>query len=250
MRPEARIISLEADVEELNARFADAEPQAVLAYAIERFGSKIAAVSSFGAESVALLDMVAEINQAQTVLFLDTEMLFPATIAYQQTVAETLGLSDVRVLKADRNKVFLADPNGTLNQSDPDLCCSIRKTEPLEEALGGFEAWITGRKRFQSNGRAALEFFEIDTKGRIKVNPLAHWSAEQVRDYIAARKLPKHPMVAEGFPSIGCAPCTKAVKPGEDARAGRWAGKDKTECGIHMINGRFVRRPVEGGKHA
>ena len=135
------------------------------------------------------------------------------------------------------------DPDGTLHQRDTDACCTLRKTVPLQQALKAFDGWITGRKRFQTGKRAALDFFEAEAgTGRIKVNPLAHWAPEDVKAYMIENRLPRHPLVAEGYPSIGCAPCTSPVAPGEDPRAGRWRDQEKDECGIHFVNGRMVRR--------
>ena len=133
------------------------------------------------------------------------------------------------------------DPANDLHKSNTDACCALRKTEVLETALLGFDAWITGRKRFQSGTRAAVEFFEADGDARLKINPLAHWSSEDLQEYIINNRLPRHPLVAQGYPSIGCAPCTSPVKPGEDPRAGRWRDSSKTECGIHFINGKMTR---------
>ncbi|HSG57410.1 MAG TPA: phosphoadenylyl-sulfate reductase, partial [Paracoccaceae bacterium] len=195
----------------------------------------------FGAESVALLHMLAVIDRTVPVLFIDTAMLFPETLDYQRQVAERLELSDLRIIRARPVALAAQDPDGLLHQSDPDACCALRKTEPLERALHGFDAWITGRKRFQASTRAALEFFEADTDGRLKVNPLAHWDKGDVQDYMINNRLPRHPLVARGYPSIGCAPCTSPVKPGEDERAGRWRGAAKEECGIHFVNGKMVR---------
>ena len=128
-----------------------------------------------------------------------------------------------------------------LHQRDPDACCALRKTEPLQKALGPFDAWITGRKRFQGRARMDLEFFENEADRRIKVNPLVHWTPQDVQDYMVNNRLPRHPLVAHGYPSIGCAPCTTRVVAGEDARAGRWRGRKKQECGIHFVDGKVVR---------
>ena len=203
---------------------------------------EIALVSSFGAESVVLLHMLAVADKSAPVLFVDTEMLFTETLVYQTELAERLGLSNLRIIRADRDQIAARDADGTLHQRDTDACCDLRKTEPLQQALAGFDGWITGRKRFQSGRRATLEFFEIeDGTGRIKVNPLAHWAPNDVQDYMIENRLPRHPLVAKGYPSIGCAPCTSPVKPGEDPRAGRWRNQSKDECGIHIVDGKFVR---------
>jgi phosphoadenosine phosphosulfate reductase len=195
---------------------------------------RTALVSSFGAESVVLLDMVATVDPSTPVIFLDTGKLFGDTQEYREELTELLGLTDVRLVSPARRDLALHDPAGSLWQSNPDLCCHIRKTEPLDEALTGFAAWITGRKRFQGGLRGALQTIEGDpATGRIKINPLAPWSADDVERYRQLRNLPAHPLVAEGYRSIGCYTCTRRVAPGEDPRNGRWWGLDKTECGIH-----------------
>lgn len=206
-----------------------------------------AVVSSFGAESVVLLHQVAEVAPETPVLFLDTQMLFPETLDYQREVAATLGLRDVRVIRARALDLARSDPANTLHRSDPDACCALRKTAPLAAALAPFDSWITGRKRFQSGSRTSLPLVEEDGP-RLKLNPMADWSAERISDTIAAAGLPRHPLVARGYPSIGCAPCTSAVRPGEDARAGRWRGTEKDECGIHFVGGRLVRGPIQAAQ--
>ena len=206
---------------------------------------RMALVSSFGAESVVLLHMISVTAPATPVLFIDTEMLFAETLTYQMELAERLRLTNVRVLRAERSEVFARDNENLLHLHDPDACCTLRKTEPLQKALGGFNSWITGRKRFQGGTRETLDFFEVEPgKNRIKVNPLAHWTPEDIRTYIEENNLPRHPLVAKGYPSIGCMPCTSPVAPGEDPRAGRWRDTDKTECGIHFVNGKMVRKGV------
>ena len=202
---------------------------------------RVALVSSFGAESVVLLHLVASVAPDVPVLFLDTEMLFPETLAYQLRVAETLGLSDIRRITPSTEDVTARDPEGRLHKTDPDACCTLRKTEPLERALAGFDTWITGRKRFQGGAREALPVFETDGAGRTKINPLAPWRPEDIRDHLHDHHLPRHPLVAQGYASIGCAPCTAPVGEGDDTRAGRWRGSDKTECGIHFTNGQSAR---------
>ncbi|WP_411837523.1 phosphoadenylyl-sulfate reductase [Paracoccus sp. ME4] len=205
---------------------------------------QVALVSSFGAESVVLLHMVSRVAPGLPVLFIDTQMLFPETLAYQQEVAERLSLTNVQVITASEAEIAAHDPDGTLHKVNPDACCDFRKTVPLERVLSGYDAWITGRKRFQNGQRAALEFFEPEPPARLRVNPLAHWRPEDVQDYMVENRLPRHPLVAKGYPSIGCAPCTSPVKPGEDPRSGRWRGQEKSECGIHFIGGRMVRGKV------
>lgn len=201
----------------------------------------IGLVSSFGAESVVLLHMISLLDRSLPVLFIDTEMLFPETLDYQQRLSDTLRLTNVRIIKAANAGIRARDPYGDLNQTDPDACCALRKSEPLDLALSGFDAWITGRKRFQSGTRAKLDLFETDTEERIKLNPLVHWRKEDVQDYIINNRLPRHPLLSKGYKSIGCAPCTSTVTTGEDDRAGRWRGSQKTECGIHFGNAKPQR---------
>ncbi|MBN9508602.1 MAG: phosphoadenylyl-sulfate reductase [Alphaproteobacteria bacterium] len=198
----------------------------------EEFAGRFAVVSAFGADSALLLALAAEINPGVPVLFLETGMHFQQTLDHRDALVARLGLTDVRSIRPDPAAVAGRDPRGDLHLFVPDDCCALRKVAPLERALAPFAAWATGRRRHQTATRTALPFVER-SGGRTKINPLADWSAERVAAEIARRNLPRHPLVAEGFVSIGCAPCTRAVRPGEDARAGRWAGLAKVECGIH-----------------
>ncbi|WP_374281857.1 phosphoadenylyl-sulfate reductase [Novosphingobium sp.] len=227
-----------ADAEALNARFAGVGTQAMLAQVLrDGLAGRIAAVSSFGAESAVLLHLIASIDPGVPVLFLDTGKHFPETLAYRDELVARLGLTNLVNLTPDPALLAKSDDTGLRWSYDPDGCCEIRKVEPLARALAGFDASFTGRKGFQSATRAALPRFELDltdTQGRVKVNPLVDWSADQIEAYFAATGLPAHPLVAQGYPSIGCSPCTTRVAPGEDPRSGRWKGWDKTECGIHV----------------
>ncbi|MCJ8140146.1 phosphoadenylyl-sulfate reductase [Falsirhodobacter halotolerans] len=228
--------------EHLNHRYRNHAAISVMELALRDHDvGQTALVSSFGAESVVLLHMVSVLDPDLPVLFIDTQMLFMETLTYQKDVADKLGLTNIQTIRADPAAVEFDDPDGTLHQFNTDACCALRKTIPLERALAPYDAWITGRKRFQSGTRAELPFFEPETDTRLKINPLAMWGREDVEDYIINNRLPRHPLVAKGYPSIGCAPCTSPVKPGEDPRAGRWRGSQKTECGIHFVNGKPVR---------
>lgn len=203
----------------------------------EGLAGEVAAVSSFGAESAVLLHLVGSIDRAIPVLFLDTGKHFPETIAYRDRLVDQLGLTDVRILTPDSAELAAKDANGLRWSFDPDGCCEIRKVRPLAKALAGFDASFTGRKAFQAGTRAHLPRFEIDladAQGRLKINPLIDWTASQIAAYFILHDLPQHPLVASGYASIGCSPCTRPVAPGEDPRAGRWAGWDKVECGIHQ----------------
>lgn len=236
---------LDTRVARLNDRYRHHSATAVLERALsdEQVGH-LALVSSFGAESVVLLHLVSVIAPATPVLFIDTQMLFPETLAYQRELADKLNLTDIRLIRADRRDTDFEDPDGTLHQFNTDACCNMRKVVPLERALRGFDGWITGRKRFQASTRATIEFFENEDAKRLKVNPLAHWGREDLEEYMVNNRLPRHPLVARGYPSIGCAPCTSPVAAGEDPRSGRWRGQNKEECGIHFVNGRAVRGPL------
>ena len=222
----------------LNARFGDSPTQDMIAAVLaEGLAGRIAAVSSFGAESAVLLHLIASIDPSVPVLFLDTGKHFPETLAYRDEIAARLGLTGLVNLTPDPAQLAARDENGLRWSYDPDGCCEIRKVLPLARALDGFDASFTGRKGFQSATRAGLPRFELDNTdaaGRLKVNPLADWSSDQIDSYFAATGLPPHPLVAQGYPSIGCSPCTSKVAPGEDPRSGRWKGWDKTECGIHV----------------
>ncbi|WP_244273331.1 phosphoadenylyl-sulfate reductase [Pseudovibrio sp. POLY-S9] len=214
--------------------YSERDAQDILQHALtEQFSGEIALVSSFGADSSVLLHMVSQVDVRTPVLFVDTGKLFGETKRYRDELVEQLGLLDVRVITPEPEGLAEKDPKGALWASDTDACCHIRKVVPLAKALGGFEAWISGRKRHQADTRASLEHFEVE-EGRIKVNPLANWTAAEVLQYAKDNGLPSHPLVAEGYPSIGCMPCTDKVAPGEDPRSGRWRGQDKTECGIHF----------------
>jgi phosphoadenosine phosphosulfate reductase len=200
----------------------------------EGLAGRVAVVSSFGAESAVLLHLVAAADPTTPVLFLETGKHFPETLAYRDALTAHLGLTDVRNLVPDPAELAARDAQGQRWQYDPDGCCAIRKVAPLQRALADFDATITGRKAFQAATRAALPRVERDADGRLKLNPLIDWNAADIAAYACAHDLPAHPLVAAGYPSIGCAPCTASVAPGADPRSGRWAGFDKTECGIHV----------------
>ncbi|MCQ4159476.1 phosphoadenylyl-sulfate reductase [Roseomonas sp. GC11] len=204
-----------------------------IAWLLARFPGRLAVVSSFGADSAVLLHLVAGLDPALPVLFLETGRLFPETLAYRDALAARLGLRGLRSLRPDPRALAREDALGGLWAAAPDRCCALRKVAPLDAALAGFTAWINGRKRFQSATRAALPLAEATPGGKVSIAPLADWDAARIEAYRRAHALPAHPLVARGYPSIGCQPCTSRVAPGEDQRAGRWRGQDKTECGIH-----------------
>ena len=212
-----------------------ASPAQVIAAALEAVGrDRLALVSSFGTESAALLKVMADVDAAIPVIFLDTGWLFEETLAYRDTLIATLGLRDVRSIKPAEQALEREDPERELWFSDPDACCRIRKVEPLARALETFDGWINGRKRFQGGARAAIQVVEADGT-RLKFNPFANVSRPEIEAIYAQAKLPPHPLAAAGFLSVGCMPCTSRTSPDEDTRAGRWRGRPKTECGIHTM---------------
>jgi phosphoadenosine phosphosulfate reductase len=220
------------DLGHLDARLRRAEPQTILEAANELFGDRLALVSSFGAESAVLLHMAAQVNPAIPVLFLDTGMLFAQTLDYRKSLAARLGLTDVRDLRPAFQDLAVHDPAQDLWKSDTDACCNIRKVLPLDAALSEFDAWITGRKRFHGGDRLRLKVVEA-SDGKVKFNPLANWGKAELDAYAAEHRLPAHPLVEFGYPSIGCWPCTQPAD-SDDVRSGRWAGSGKSECGIHV----------------
>lgn len=220
-------------VERLNAELRGKAPQEIIRVALREFGRRLTYVSSFGAESAAMLSLIAEVDGGMPIVFIDTGMHFHQTLQYRDTLSAHLGLTDVRTFHPVKDEVKAIDPKGVLNKTDPNACCEVRKVRPLAPALEGFDAWITGRKRFHGGGRAHLpvvEYFE----GRFKVNPLANQTQEDLQALVATRNLPQHPLVAEGYPSIGCWPCTVRPVDPNDIRSGRWVGFTKEECGLHL----------------
>jgi len=228
----------EADAIRLNRMFRGTETLEMLSSVLKSGAAgDVAVVSSFGAESAVLLHLVSRIDPNIPVLFLETGKHFPETLAYRDELIARLGLTNVINLTPDEAELAKKDESGLRWSYDPDGCCEIRKVKPLAKALAGYDATITGRKAFQAATRANLPRFEIDVtdaQGRLKINPLIDWSAEGLAAYVEEHDLPAHPLVAEGYPSIGCSPCTTKVAAGEDPRSGRWKGWDKTECGIHV----------------
>ena len=219
----------------LDAALRTASPQQAIAAALQAIGrERLAVVSSFGTESAALLKVTADVDPAIPVIFLDTGHMFAETLAYRDQLIEILGLRDVRSVAPDATALAREDADNDLWFSDPDACCRIRKVEPLARALAPFTAWINGRKRFQGGLRAAIPVVEQDG-ARVKFNPFANVAREDIAEIYRAANLPQHPLVAAGFRSIGCMPCTSRSDANEDDRAGRWRGRGKTECGIHTV---------------
>ena len=231
---------------ELREAYEALEPQALLKVMIENeFQGRIAGVSSFGAESAVLLHMISQIDPTVPVIFLNTGKLFGETLRYRDRLQEKLGLADLRAIGPHPDDLKAEDPQGGLWNANPDQCCHIRKVLPLERALKGIDMSITGRKRFQTSARSAMHKIEEEairgtgkpgsaTGTRFKLNPLADWGQEELDAYLDEHRLPRHPLVKDGYLSIGCMPCTERVPEGGSYRDGRWAGRDKDECGIHL----------------
>ncbi|EMD82039.1 phosphoadenylyl-sulfate reductase [Pacificimonas flava] len=223
------------DAYALNREFRGADASEFLdAMLNDRFVGELAMVSSFGTESAVLLDLVAQIDPSLPVIFLDTGKHFPETLAYRDTLIAHLGLTGVRNIEPDAAALAEKDEKGLRWSYDPDGCCDLRKVRPLSRALAGFGGSITGRKAFQADTRTLLPRVEVGTDGKLKINPIIDWQKADIDAWFETRGLPRHPLEECGYPSIGCAPCTSKVKPGEDPRSGRWRGWDKTECGIHV----------------
>ena len=224
------------DAARMNARFAGVSTYDMLTDLLTgELKGRVAAVSSFGAESAVLLHMVAQIDRDVPVIFINTQKIFGETLQYRDELSEQLMLTELRVFRPDPRLLAARDATGLRWNYDPDGCCDLRKVEPLRRALAPFDAWISGRKGFQAGTRALMPRFEED-EGRLKLNPLADWDKPRLEAYFEQYRLPRHPLEAQGYPSIGCVPCTSKVRPGEDPRAGRWRGWDKVECGIHVAD--------------
>lgn len=229
----------------LNGMFDEMDGVAVLRQAVEDLlPGDLAIVSSFGADSSVLLHMVAEVDPTLPVYFLETGKHFAETLDYVETLKRHLKLTNVIALVPDPKDLARFDPAGDLWETDPDSCCHIRKTEPLDDAVKGFGGWVTGRKRYQTAERGVLPHFELTSDDRIKVNPLAYFSDADITSYKLKYGLPEHPLYSMGYKSIGCAPCTSIVAEGEDPRAGRWRGLNKKECGIHFDFNGAIAKPM------
>jgi len=231
---DARPAFTQADADALNARFAGVDTLTMLkALFAEGILGTTAVVSSFGTESAVLLHLVAQADRSVPVIFVDTLKMFPETLAYREQLIGAFGIENSWVVQPDVAVLAAKDDKGLRWSYDPDGCCEIRKVEPLKRAKAGLDSWISGRKAFQSVTRQNLPRFEVED-GRLKLNALGDWVKADLEAYFTEHDLPRHPLEAEGYLSIGCQPCTSKVQPGEDPRAGRWRGWDKVECGIHV----------------
>lgn len=230
----------------LNGMFDEMDALGVLRYALsDVLPGDVAIVSSFGADSAVLLHMVAQVDPSMPVYFLETGKHFPETLDYVEMLKKQFGLLNIHAIHPNPDDIKRFDPNGDLWETDPDSCCHIRKTEPLEPITEQYGGWVTGRKRYQTKERGVLPHFELTSDDRIKVNPLAYFSDADVVEYRQKHNLPEHPLYAKGYKSIGCAPCTSIVAEGEDPRAGRWRGLNKKECGIHYDFSGAIANPMK-----
>jgi phosphoadenosine phosphosulfate reductase len=253
MAPMPRLRDAEAEALEeaaaLQAAYGHLAAQEIVERATVQFWTgELAAVSSFGADSAVLLHMIAKIDPSLPIIFLDTGKHFEETLDYRDALAAELGLRNLRIVTPAPADLRRDDPGGLLHRSDADACCEIRKVAPMARAVTPFRAWFTGRKGFQAETRRALPAFEA-VEGRVRINPLARWTTGDLAAYMRAHRLRENPLVAYGYLSIGCFPCTEPVRPGEDARSGRWAGQAKTECGIHLpgLDRTLAASPLHGG---
>ena len=230
---DARPAFTQTEADALNARFEGVDALTMLKTVFaEGLAGKVAVVSSFGTESAVLLDLVARADRTVPVIFVDTLKMFAETLNYRDTLISRMGFTNSRSVMPDPDVLAKKDETGLRWSYDPDGCCDIRKVEPMNRAKHGLDAWISGRKAFQSTTRQNMPRFEVED-GRLKINPLGDWTKDDLEAYFAEHDLPRHPLEAQGYLSVGCEPCTSKVLPGEDPRAGRWRGWDKVECGIH-----------------
>ncbi len=230
---DARPAFTQTEADALNARFEGVDALTMLKTVFaEGLAGKVAVVSSFGTESAVLLDLVARADRTVPVIFVDTLKMFAETLNYRDTLISRMAFTNSRSVTPDPDVLAKKDETGLRWSYDPDGCCDIRKVEPMNRAKHGLDAWISGRKAFQSTTRQNMPRFEVED-GRLKINPLGDWTKDDLEAYFAEHDLPRHPLEAQGYLSVGCEPCTSKVLPGEDPRAGRWRGWDKVECGIH-----------------
>ena len=231
-------------VAKLNEEWRSHTAMEAIRFTVSNFSSeRIAVTSSFGSESAILLHLVSLVNKDIPILFIDTQKHFRATLDYRDTLSKVFGLTAIKIITPSTQDLLNKDPDGTLHLRNVDSCCDMRKVMPLEKALSNIDAWITGRKRYQNADREDIPIFENGRIGKVKVNPLANWNMYDIEHYMKINNLPAHPLVNEGYMSIGCEVCTTAVAPGEDPRSGRWRGEEKTECGIHRTDdGRLVKQ--------
>jgi phosphoadenosine phosphosulfate reductase len=221
------------DIALFSEEFEEASPEEILDWAIANFWPQIAMSSSFQTQSIPLLHMIKRVRRDILIFFLDTGYHFWDTLIFREKIASEWKLNVLDLYRDQRWDQFVRQRSRTLPLEDPDLCCYLHKVQPMQKALGDLKAWITGIRRDQTSNRAQANILELQPDGLLKINPLLNWTKLDVENYIYKYSLPAHPLLARGYRSIGCAPCTVAIGVNEDDRAGRWAGRGKTECGLH-----------------
>lgn len=223
------------DLAGLNAEFEFKTPHEIIAWVVETFWPDIAMSSSFQTQSLPLLHIVSQVAPQLPILFLDTGYHFHETLAFRDRLVREWGFNLQIVRAAMPRDEFVRQHGDDLYRRDPDLCCYINKVEPMERIMKGLQAWISGIRRDQALTRATVQIIERTPQGAVRVHPLATWTQKDTRRYIHEHNLPEHPLLSQGYLSIGCAPCTMPVSEGGDERSGRWAGQGKTECGLHTL---------------
>lgn len=218
---------------QLSEQFEQKSPQEILAWAVAEFDPNIALSSSFQTQSLPLLHMAMQVMPEIRVFFLNTGYHFWDSLIFREQLAREMNMNVIDLYRDRRWDGFRRQFGRELPTVDPNLCCYIHKVQPMQEALAGLKAWITGIRRDQTKVRAQAHILELQEDGLLKVNPLLNWQKADIEAYRIKHNLPEHPLLKKGYRSIGCAPCTRPVRPGEDERAGRWAGSGKTECGLH-----------------
>jgi phosphoadenosine phosphosulfate reductase len=243
------------EVEMLSGQFETKTPQEIIQWAVRTFAPDIAMSTSFQTQSMALLHMATHIKPDLRIFFLDTGYHFWDTLIFREKIQQEWNLNVVDLYRDSRWDVFARQNTRALPVQDPNLCCYIHKVQPMQKALGGLRAWISGIRRDQTAERSHAKILELQEDGLLKVNPLLNWTKRDVKTYMEEHHLPMHPLYERGYRSIGCAPCTVPVGLNDDDRAGRWAGRSKTECGLHTdlfkhknlaeVRDQFVFKPEE-----
>lgn len=244
------------EIEKLSLEFETKTPQEIIQWAVDEFWPEIALSSSFQTQSMALLHMATRIKHDLPIFFLDTGYHFWETLIFRERIASEWQLNVIDLYRDPRWDHFVRQRVRTLPIEDPNLCCFLHKVQPMQKALKGVKAWITGIRRDQTSVRAKAKILELEDGGLLKVNPLLNWTKADVQRYLLENNLPPHPLLEKGYRSIGCAPCTVAIGIHDNERAGRWAGRGKAECGLHtemfrqkdvsQTKEQFVLTPFEG----
>ena len=229
-----KLILSDIEMDALNDRFETESAECILRWAWDTFAPDIVASSSFQTQSVPLLHIISRVCPELPVLFVDTGYHFPQTLAFRDDLRVRYHLNVVVIQPTVTKSETMQQYGEPLYRHDPDLCCYINKVSPMQWAVSWAQAWVSGVRRDQTAQRQAMRIFEARPDGLLRIHPMLNWTADDIEAYRRAHDLPAHPLYAMGYPSVGCAPCTRPVFSGEDLRAGRWAGSEKTECGLHL----------------